>query len=153
MVNLSGGQASMEIGHYLKQQREKNGYTQQDVADHLFLTRQTISSWEQSKSYPDIEKLVLLSDLYHVTLDELIKGDQKMVEKLKDDTDTKRLQRRSLILNSIGYMLFGVGYIITLNENVEEFLRGIGVGLILVGFIGTLMAQRGINLFRKIKKF
>ena len=52
------------------------GLTQADVANQLFVTRQTISSWEQGKSYPDLNMLVRLSEVYQVSLDSLLKGDE-----------------------------------------------------------------------------
>ncbi|WP_301876357.1 helix-turn-helix domain-containing protein [Limosilactobacillus oris] len=50
--------------------------TQADVANQLFVTRQTISNWEQGKSYPDLNMLVRLSEVYQVSLDSLLKGDE-----------------------------------------------------------------------------
>lgn len=48
---------------------------QEDLAEKVFVTRQTISNWENAKNYPDINSLVLLSQLFGVSLDILVKGD------------------------------------------------------------------------------
>ena len=65
----------------------KSDLTQEQVADALFVSRQTISNWENEKSYPDIISIIRLSDLYSISLDELLKGDQKMMEHLNESTD------------------------------------------------------------------
>ena len=59
----------MEIGKKLKQARLGAGLTQEQAAERLFVSRQTISNWENEKTYPDIASVVRLSDLYSITLD------------------------------------------------------------------------------------
>ena len=53
----------MEIGKKLKEARQGAKLTQEQVAERLFVSRQTISNWENEKSYPDIVSVVNLSDL------------------------------------------------------------------------------------------
>ena len=72
----------MEIGKKLKDARMKSGFTQEMVAEKINVSRQTISNWENEKSYPDIISVIELSSLYSISLDDLLKGDEKM----KDDT-------------------------------------------------------------------
>ena len=55
-------------------------FSQEELAEKLFVSRQTISNWENERSYPDVHNLLLLSVLFDVSLDELVKGD---VEKMK----------------------------------------------------------------------
>ncbi len=64
----------MSIGEQLKKLRELKGFSQEDVAKKIGVTRQAVYKWENDKSFPDIENLILLSEMYSVTLDELIKG-------------------------------------------------------------------------------
>lgn len=61
----------------LKEVREKKGLSQADVANALNLSRQAISQWETGKAYPDIDNLVLLCELYDMTLDELVGRNSK----------------------------------------------------------------------------
>ena len=70
----------MSLGEQLKTTRVK-GFSQEDVAKKIGVTRQAIYRWENNKSYPDIDNLILLSEMYNVTLDALIKGNQNMKEK------------------------------------------------------------------------
>ena len=77
----------MEIGKKLKNARIEAGLTQEKAAEKIDVSRQTISNWENEKSYPDIISVIALSDLYSVSLDELLKGDQKMAEHLEESTN------------------------------------------------------------------
>lgn len=56
----------------LKVLRKKNKYSQEYVAEQLNISRQAISHWENGKSYPDIDNLILLADVFHITVDELL---------------------------------------------------------------------------------
>lgn len=76
----------MEIGERLKLRRNELGLTQDQVAEKLGITRQTMSNWENGRSYPDIERIVRLSDIYQLSLDELLKGDDQMVKHLQENT-------------------------------------------------------------------
>ncbi|MDT2826982.1 helix-turn-helix domain-containing protein [Enterococcus devriesei] len=76
----------MEVGERLKARRNELNLTQDQVAESLGITRQTMSNWENGRSYPDIERVIRLSELYALSLDELLKGDQKMVRHLQENT-------------------------------------------------------------------
>ena len=69
----------MDIGQKLKNARVSAGMTQEKVAEKINVSRQTISNWENNKSYPDIHSVLSLSDLYAISLDKLLKGDDKML--------------------------------------------------------------------------
>lgn len=71
----------MELPKQLKAQRERLGMSQEDVAHAIYVSRQTMSSWENGKTYPDVQSLLLLSDLFGVSVDDLVKGD---VDSIKD---------------------------------------------------------------------
>ena len=76
----------MEIGKQIKKYRSKLSLSQEEFADKIFVTRQTVSNWENDKSYPDINSLVLMSNVFGVSLDNLIKGDvDEMNEKIKTE--------------------------------------------------------------------
>ena len=85
----------MVISEKLKEARQKAGMTQEQVAEKVMVSRVTVSHWESGKSLPDIVSLISLSDLYCISLDELVKGDSKMTEKVrkdaKDADNNKRL--------------------------------------------------------------
>lgn len=71
----------MELGKQIKKHRQEVQLSQEELADRVYVSRQTISNWENDKSYPDVNSLVLLSEIFQVSLDNLIKGD---IEVMKD---------------------------------------------------------------------
>ncbi len=77
----------MEIGKKLKNARTGRGFTQEDAAEAAGVSRQTISNWENEKSYPDIVSVIRLSTFYSVSLDELLKGDEEMMGHLEESTN------------------------------------------------------------------
>ena len=87
----------MELGKRLKECRMKSEMTQEELADRLYVSRQTISSWENDKSYPDIHSLLMISDLFGVSLDILIKGDIEIMQEKVERSKVKSFQRDSSI--------------------------------------------------------
>jgi transcriptional regulator with XRE-family HTH domain len=77
------GGAMMIFGQRLQKKRQSLHLTQVEVAQQLHVSQQTISSWEQSKSYPDIDSLIKLSDFYQISLDVLLKEDVGVKESIK----------------------------------------------------------------------
>ncbi len=63
------------INMNLKNLRNHHGYTQEDVAEHLQVSRQAVAKWEKGESIPDIENCMALAKLYNVTLDNLVNFD------------------------------------------------------------------------------
>ena len=77
----------MELGKQIKRLRNQRGWNQEEFAEKAYVSRQTVSNWENEKSYPDIKSLLILSDLFGVSLDELVKGDVEiMKEKISKET-------------------------------------------------------------------
>ena len=98
----------MEIGKKLKDARMKSGFTQENIAEKINVSRQTISNWENEKSYPDIISIIELSNLYSISLDDLLKGDDEMMEHLQESTNVVKSNQkllRAIILNIIVVIL------------------------------------------------
>ena len=87
----------MEFSTQIKKYREETGMTQEELAEKIYVTRQTISNWENDRSYPDVKSLLLLSTLFQVSLDTLVKGDLKIMKEQIKQEDIKKLNRDSLI--------------------------------------------------------
>ncbi len=80
----------MELGKQIKNCRQEANLSQEELAERVYVSRQTISNWENDKSYPDVNSLVLLSEVFHISLDKLIKGDiDRMREEIKKEEVTK----------------------------------------------------------------
>lgn len=83
----------MELGKQIRMYRQEAQLSQEELADRVYVSRQTISNWENDKSYPDVNSLVLLSEVFHISLDKLIKGDiDVMKEAIKNEEVEKMKQ-------------------------------------------------------------
>ena len=87
----------MELGKQIKKHRQEVQLSQEELADRVYVSRQTISNWENDKSYPDVNSLVLLSETFQISLDNLIKGD---IEVMKDV-----IQKEEIVAFSEGKLL------------------------------------------------
>ena len=89
----------MDIGGKIKNARINAGLTQEQVAEFLSVSRQTISNWENGKTYPDIVSVVKLSDLYDISLDHLLKEEKPMSKSnylnyLEESTNTVKSKNK-----------------------------------------------------------
>jgi transcriptional regulator with XRE-family HTH domain len=87
----------MNIGKRIQEIRKYKNITQEQLASDLAISRQAVSKWEGGKAIPDIENLMYISDLYGVSLDELIKGDEKVGQKIVADTSAKKWHKLSIL--------------------------------------------------------
>ena len=99
----------MELPQQLKANRERLGLTQEDVAQRIFVSRQTMSSWETGKTYPDVQSLLLLSNLFGVSIDSLVKGD---VETMKETIVKDAVRMERLSIGMVGLLLAGVACLV-----------------------------------------
>ncbi|MEB8418526.1 helix-turn-helix domain-containing protein [Enterococcus casseliflavus] len=83
-----------------KYYREANGYTQEDLANILNISRQAISKWENSKCLPDIENLIILCSLYKISIENILLTDQEtllsvdiVLSRNQSNIDTKNSSR------------------------------------------------------------
>lgn len=81
----------MKIGTKIKELRNQKTFTQETLSEKLQVSRSTISSWETGRSYPDLQMVVTICDLFEVSLDELLREDTQMVKKLTFDYRLKRI--------------------------------------------------------------
>ena len=134
----------MEIGKKLKNARIEAGLTQEKAAEKIDVSRQTISNWENEKSYPDIISVIALSDLYSVSLDELLKGDQKMAEHLEESTNVVKSNKKltGVILLNIILMIL----LIALNMLLPE-----GTYYLVIVFCVVIMSSSAL-LYQIIKR-
>ena len=90
----------MELGSRIKQYRSTHGWNQDDLAEKMYVTRQTISNWENDKSYPDLQSLLLLGSLFSVSLDQLVKGDIEIMQKAIDQQDIRAVNRNAALMTA-----------------------------------------------------
>ena len=88
-MSMLGGE-EMELGKQIKKHRQEVQLSQEELAERVYVSRQTISNWENDKSYPDVNSLVLLSETFQISLDNLIKGD---IEVMKDVIQKEEIEK------------------------------------------------------------
>lgn len=87
----------MELGKQIKTYRQEARLSQEELANRIYVSRQTISNWENDKSYPDVNSLVLLGEVFHISLDKLVKGDIDMMKEVIQKEDIAKMNRYSKI--------------------------------------------------------
>ncbi|MDF2587747.1 MAG: putative transcriptional regulator [Anaerocolumna sp.] len=91
----------MELNTQIKKYRTNLNLSQEELADKVFVTRQTISNWENSKNYPDIHSLLLLSSLFNISLDQLIKGDIDIMKVEIKEAELQKFNHYSNIFTAL----------------------------------------------------
>ena len=97
----------MELNNQIRKYRAILELSQEELAEKVYVTRQTVSNWENGKSYPDIHSLLLLSSLFDISLDQLIKGDIDKMKKEISQAEVEKHNHYGRILS----ILFVVGII------------------------------------------
>lgn len=92
---------AVKIGEFLKVLRKSKGYTQQEVAEALYVTQKTVSRWENGEGIPDINIIVSVAEFYEVTVDELLKGERKNKEQAEYTIKQKSKSKFKLIDNKL----------------------------------------------------
>ncbi len=116
----------MDISERLKQARADSGMTQEQVAEKILVSRVTLSHWENGKSLPDIVSLISLSELYDISLDELVKGDSKMKEKVRKDSEKAKSNVRVIgiaaIIVTLVLVIYGISVLV--GGGFRDFCEG-----------------------------
>ena len=99
----------MELGKRIAEIRKEHSLTQEGLAEICSVTRQTISNWENGKSYPDLETLVLISDTFDVSLDVMLKGDRKMVSEITKEQKHGKYFAAKIIVAIVVTLALAVG--------------------------------------------
>ena len=116
--------------------------TQEMLAEMLSVSRQTISNWENGKSYPDIASIIVMSDVYHLSLDSLLKGDEKIIKHLKESTDTVKSNKRVIVASLLAVILFSVfSYLVVIYRFTPAGLIAV-ILFIIAGFIVFYIAKQ-----------
>lgn len=129
----------MNISSQIRNHRKRISLSQEELAERIYVSRQTISNWETGRSYPDVHNLLLLSALYEISIDELIKGD---VEIMKDKISSRELHNLTRMM-----ILFFVLMFITLPlvKNFSDYF------FILTLVFGALMMFYAVKIERMKK--
>ena len=133
----------MELNKQIKKYRRMMNLSQEDLAERVYVTRQTISNWETGKSYPDIHSLLLLSSLFNVSLDTLIKGDLEMMrEKVKE----KEIREFNFYGNIFAVLLIGT---VLSAAPLAYFLGRTGLIVVFILFAVTMVFAFKVEGYKK----
>lgn len=127
----------MDLGKKIMTMRNEKNLSQEQLAEKLNVTRQTISNWENGKFYPDIDSLVNISKFFNVSLDDLLSYDDKVLDYLKDSTDIVKSNKNILyavllnILLIIAFIIVGIIF----NESASIIIIIFTVSIISFSFL------------------
>jgi Predicted transcriptional regulators len=112
----------MEFNNKLYELRKQKGFSQEELANRLNVSRQTISKWEVGESTPDMENLVAISELFEISLDELV------LNKVPEEADTSAQVVKSEFYSDIKENVLT-------DENRKKAKKGLKIAAIVLGII------------------
>lgn len=157
-----------KTGNFLKQLRKEKAMTQEQLAEHLYVSGRTVSRWETGSNMPDLDILIQLADFYEVDIKEMLDGERKDEKMNKDMEETilkvadysneerKRLTKRMHVLFLAGVAAFIVFLVLDYmgladsgyTEAIASFASGFSFGMLLLGVIYT---SRYMSKLREFK--
>lgn len=142
----------MDISNQIKTRREAMGLSQEQLAEKLYVSRQTISNWERDKTYPDVQSLLMLSILFDTSIDTLVKGDVTVMEEAVE-MDRKRMGARMVRLTVLMLALLVLAFALILSPAFAwmEGAWGMGVATA-VAFLPTIAALVVATVLERIKR-
>ncbi len=150
----------MELGKKIKELRAEKNWSQEMLAERAYVSRQTVSNWETEKNYPDVHSLLILSDIFGVSLDELIKGDVDTMKETIKIEEGKRLKRLEVIaVIEMLVLMFGVTLIVDkggeIGRMIGLFLAGVLSVIIIMDFhkIENIKRDNDVQTYREVVAF
>ena len=146
----------MELGSQIRKRRQELGLSQDELAQRVYATRQSVSNWENGRTCPDIKSLLLLAEVFSATLDDLVKGDIAEMKKQIDEEEKAAFRRDSVILTA----LFAVMLVTCVPLAMLWRWRGLAAWSVLAGvtFAWSLRVEKwkkkfDIQTYREIVAF
>lgn len=128
-----GGMRVMDLGSQIRKQREDKKWSQQVLADKLHISRQSISKWEQNTALPSFTNIVTMSELFGISLDEFIKSDTQLVEKIDAKMKMSKILKAIIISAIIAFIMF-IGLKISSIDvyNISSYFTDLGAVFLIV---------------------
>ena len=142
----------MNIGNQILNIRKENQLTQEEFGKLFHVTRQTISNWENGKSYPDLQVLVDISNQFGVSLDTLLKEDSKMVQSIDKERAMGIIKHEKSI---VGFFTgAGIGIVVSCLFSPDSSIRttAIIVGIIMIGIGWYKKSKNDKKIFQYMKE-
>lgn len=127
------GMRVMDLGAQIRKQREDKKWSQQVLADKLHISRQSISKWEQNTALPSFTNIVTMSELFGISLDEFIKSDTQLVEKIDAKMKMSKVLKVIIISAIIAFIMF-IGLKISSIDvyNISSYFTDLGAVFLIV---------------------
>ncbi|HEP1464190.1 helix-turn-helix domain-containing protein [Streptococcus pyogenes] len=133
----------MEIGQQMIRYRKQQALSQEELVEKVYVSRQSISNWENDKTYPDIHSLLLLSQIFQVSLNQLIKGDIEKMKYTITQVDKKNFERDTKVMVTLMILLMISSY------PLVYFLEWLGLGIFVLLSIITMTYANRVERFKK----
>ena len=151
----------MQVGNRIREERERLGLPQEELARQIFVSRQTVSNWETGKTYPDVQSLLLLSNLFKVSVDSLVKGDVEAMQEKMENYELDRFKVKASMGLALALILVGgvmLAILRTQEQEPSSPLFVIAFLLLIAGcavsFVGTRIERRyDIETMREVSAF
>lgn len=111
----------MNLGNKILKIRKDNKMSQEQFAEILNVTRQTVSNWENGKNYPDIETLIKISDKFNVSLDILLKGDKEMIKDINKKIKNNKVLK--IIIAVLIVIIIALIFGLKIYETIDYYLE------------------------------
>lgn len=129
----------MEISKCIKDARQNNNISQESLAEQLGVSRQTISSWENGKSYPDLVSIIKMSDIFNISLDKMLKEDKKFVNNMQEKMDTVKSNKSIVFTILFAIIIFGGIYLIQTFVDIPKIDNlYLNIGVLITFIVGVL---------------
>ena len=139
----------MTIGERLLKLRKEKNISQEELANVLDVSRQTISKWETDQTTPDFDKIIPLCEYFDITSDELLTGKMDIKESKKQDR--KKIFARNIAI-SVGLYIFSLVMIIILATVFNAPEIGVGIFFTIIAIATGLIVYTAINYSEKKEK-
>ena len=129
----------MEISKCIKDARQNNNISQESLAEQLGVSRQTISSWENGKSYPDLVSIIKMTDIFNISLDKMLKEDKKLVNNMQEKMDTVKSNKSIVFTILFAIIIFGGIYLIQTFVDIPKIDNlYLNIGVLIAFIVGVL---------------
>ena len=129
----------MEISKCIKDARQNNNISQESLAEQLGVSRQTVSSWETGKSYPDLVSIIKMSDIFNISLDKMLKEDKNLVNNIQEKMDTVKSNKSIVFTILFAIIIFGGMYLIQTFVDIPKIDNlYLNIGVLIAFIVGVL---------------
>ncbi|MFP3375831.1 XRE family transcriptional regulator [Bacillus wiedmannii] len=146
----------MIFSERLKREREKRNWSQHDLAEKIHVSRQSVSKWETGKNYPSIEIIIHLSDLFGITIDELLRSDEELTQKVINDSKQLAYPKWKVFFDSLfmmGVFLFVTKIVVwMLNKFAGASITLVADAPYVMNFLPLILMVIGGTASDKLKK-